>query len=195
MKIIGINGSPKLKGNTRFLLEKALGAAEDRGIETEIIDCHSTLKQLHLPFCIHCSSPCNESCYTGSQLHEDFKNMAKADALILASPVYFGTVSGQLKAFWDKSRAVRTRLELVGKIGAAISVGASPYGGQETTIRALHDMMLIQGMTIVGNGVMTIDAGHQGACARQPVFEKDKVIDNVRNLGNRVADELLRRKN
>ena len=194
MNIIGINGSPRKNGNTLFLLEKSLNVAKNKGFNIEIINAYSTLKSLKIPFCIHWSNPCNRSCYTGSQLEKDFEKLSKADGIILASPVYFGSVSAQLKAFWDKTRALRSDFALVGKIGSAISVGASPYGGQETTIRTLQDMMFIQGMTIVGNGLMNINVGHQGACARQPVFENKKVIENVENMGLRVANEILARK-
>ena len=37
MKVLGINGSPRKKGNTAKLVEKALKGAESRGAETEII--------------------------------------------------------------------------------------------------------------------------------------------------------------
>lgn len=194
MKILGINGSPRKNSNTRFLLETALTAAEEQNLNIEIIDCYKTLKQLAIPFCIHCSSPCNKSCYRGSQLEENLEKMSEADAIILASPVYFGTVSAQLKAFWDKTRALRTDFKLMGKIGAAIAVGASMYGGQETTIRALQDMMFIQGMTIVGNGMYNVDVGHQGSCAHHSVLQNEKIITEVKNIGRRITYELLKGK-
>lgn len=193
MKIIGINGSPRKDSNTRILLEKALAIASIDQISTEIIDVYITLKELKNPFCIHCSSPCNKSCYKGTKLEEDFKKISEADALILASPVYFGSVSAQLKAFWDKTRALRTDHKLVGKIGAAISVGASVFGGQETTIRTLHDMMFIQGMTLVGDGLINVNAGHQGACCVNPVLENENLLKNVENIGKRVAMEVITR--
>lgn len=55
----------------------------------------------------------------------------EADAVIFGSPVYFGSMTAQLKAFFDKTRDVRGRRAWVGIPAAAVSVGASKYGGQE----------------------------------------------------------------
>ena len=193
MKVIGINGSPRKKSNTRFLLEKSLEKVKIKAIDIEIFDVQNILKTLKNPFCIHCSSPCNQSCYLETELEYKLKELSRADGIIIASPVYFGSVTAQLKAFWDKTRHIRSELKLIGKPGAAIAIGGSQYGGQETTIRTIHDMMLIQGMTIVGNGVKGFNAGHQGSCARQPVFENQQYIKDAENMGTRIADEVISR--
>lgn len=193
MKLIGINGSPRKQSNTRFLLAKALETAQKKGLDIEILDIANTFIQMNNPFCVHCSSPCNKSCYLGTPLEADYDKLAAADGIVLASPVYFGSVSAQLKAFWDKTRALRSEYKLVGKIGAAISVGGAPYGGQETTVRTLHDMMLVQGMTVVGDGLVSVNAGHQGVSARQPVFDNESMIANAERLGLRVANEIILR--
>ena len=193
MNIIAINGSPRPEGNVTFLLKKALKVAQDTGFDTDIIHVNSLMLNLKVPFCIHCSSPCSKSCYSNTELEKIYELLSQADGIIMGSPVYFGTVSAQLKAFWDKTRALRTAYKLMGKIGAAISVGASPYGGQETTLRALQDMMFIHGMTLVGDGMYQISAGHQGLGAQQPVFNNRDVIKSVENLAQRVVAEVLKR--
>ena len=48
------------------------------------------------------------------------------------------------ESFFDKTRKLRGEKALYNKVGAGITVGASKYGGQETTIKALHDIMLVQ---------------------------------------------------
>lgn len=195
MKIIAINGSPRPEGNVNFLMKKALKVAQDKGFDTHIIHVNSIMLNLKVPFCIHCSSPCSKSCYGNTELDQSYDLLSQADGIIMGSPVYFGTVSAQLKAFWDKTRALRTNHKLMGKIGAAISVGASPYAGQETTLRALQDMMFIHGMTLVGDGMYGISAGHQGLGAQQPVFDNKEVLKSVENLGQRVVAEVLKRQN
>ncbi len=191
---IGINGSPRKYSNTRFLLEKALHAAVDLGAQATIIDTAATLDQLDAPFCVHCSSPCKQQCYRGTQLEQDYKLISQADGIILASPVYFGTVSAQLKAYWDMSRALRSRECLLNTIGGAIAVGASRFGGQETTIRTLHDMMLIQGMTLVGNGMQGVQVGHQGVCAQQETFHDAEAIADAESLGKRIYYTIMHTK-
>ncbi len=187
MKVLAINGSPNIKGNTVFLLNKALNAAKSEGAEVEMIHVSEAISELDKPFCIQCSSPCSKICYEGALLEEYYEKLKEADGIIIGSPVYFGTVTAQLKAFWDMTRALRSEKVLIDKIGAAITVGASKYGGQKTTIDTLHDMMLIQGMIIVGDALKEEDAGHQGVCGEKEVEKDQEVQKRSKILGRRVA--------
>ena len=191
MYLLAINGSPLKKGNTAWLLEKVLEAAEEEGVPTRLLHVMEALKGQEQPYCMACSSPCKEVCHQGSiPLREAMDLLEGCAGLVLGSPVYFGTVSGQLKTFWDKTRAVRSRRSLVGKPGAAVSVGAARFGGQETTLRALHDMMIIHGMRIVGDGTPEEDAGHHGVCAQRPATEDHFASERARILGRRLAEEI-----
>jgi multimeric flavodoxin WrbA len=187
--IVGINGSPNPEGNCAFLLRLALDQAQELGAKTVIIQVMEALEGQDKPYCDACSTPCDKSCFTGTALEEAFDILLEANGLILASPVYFGTVSAQLKAFWDKTRWIRSEKALVGKPGGAIAVGAARFGGQETTLRTLHDMMLIHGMSIVAEGVKGKDAGHQGVCGVKPVREDTFAQKRAAILGERLYQE------
>lgn len=189
MLIIGINGSPNKDGNTAYLLKVALKEAKRKGATTKVIQVMEALKGQKRPYCEACSSPCNKSCFENTSLEKAYELLRKADGILLGSPVYFGTVSAQLKAFWDKTRSLRSEKALVGKPGGAIAVGASRFGGQETTIRTLHDIMLIQGMSVVGDGTAEDDAGHQGVCGQKPVNEDTEAIKRAKILGRRIFAE------
>lgn len=193
MYILAINGSPNPRGNTAFLLEKVLEAAREEGVDGKLYHVTDALKGQKNPFCVACSSPCKEACHQkDAGLKEAFDLLEGAAGVVLGSPVYFGTVSGQLKAFWDKTRAIRSRRSLVGKPAGAVSVGAARFGGQETTIRALHDMLMIQGMSVVGEGTEDGDAGHQGVCAQRPAEEDTFAVERARILGKRLAREVMK---
>lgn len=187
MLIVGLNGSPQLRGNTMALLNEALTEAEKMGASTKVIHAAEALKGQKIPFCYNCTVPCEGKCFQGTELGEAYDLMAKADGILMGSPVYFGTVSGQLKAFWDKTRAMRKDKLLLNVVGGAITVGAARFGGQETTAKALYDMMLVQGMTIVGDGYIEDDSGHQGAFGQKPAEEDDLAIKRARILARRVA--------
>jgi len=193
MYILAINGSPRRDGNTALLLGKVLEAAEAEGVEGRLLHVMDAVKGQKNPFCVACSSPCKEACHEKDPgLREACEALEGAAAVVLGSPVYFGTVSAQLKALWDKTRAIRSRCSLVGKPAAAVSVGAARFGGQETTLKALHDMLLIQGMSIVGEGTEDTDAGHQGVCAQNPAAEDPFALERARILGARLAREVKR---
>ncbi len=195
MFIMAVNGSPNRKGNTAFLLREVLAAAREEGVDGKLFHVMDALKGQKNPFCMACSSPCKESCHRRDAGLKRFSDaLEEAGAVVLGSPVYFGTVSAQLKALWDKTRAIRSRRTLVGKPAAAVSVGAARFGGQETTLRALHDMLLIQGMSIVGEGTEDADAGHQGVCAQRPAEEDAFALERARILGKRLAREVMARR-
>ncbi|MGI6145538.1 MAG: flavodoxin family protein [Clostridia bacterium] len=171
MFFVAINGSPNKDGNTVFLLKKGLEQLELMGAQTELIHTQEVLKSVKVPFCTVCSAICTGACLKGTLMEEVLQKLREADGLLIGSPVYFGTVSGQLKAFWDKLRCLRSEKKLLNVVGGAVAVGASRFGGQEGTLRAIHEMMLVQGMTIIGDGQKDNDCGHYGVAAQRPATE------------------------
>lgn len=176
MNIVGLNGSPNSDGNTSFLVNKVLEECSIRGAQVVMLNIGEIMAEQKRAFCTVCSSPCNGSCYKGTRLEEAFGILKNADGVVIGSPVYFGSVSAQLKAMFDKTRIVRANKWLYNKVGLCLSVGGSKYGGEETTIKAMQDMMLVNGMIIVGDGYIDDDCGHQGICATRPAKEDENAI-------------------
>lgn len=188
MLIVAINGSPNPAGNTAFLLRAALDEVDSAGAEGHFIQVSEVMNALKAPFCLACSNPCTGKCFRGTALDEAFAVLRRCDGIILGSPVYFCTVSAQLKAFWDKTRVLRKEKALLNVVGGALAVGSARFGGQETTVRVLQDMMFCQGMTIVGDGYIDDDAGHQGACAQRFAKDDQNGIMRSRILARRVLE-------
>ena len=104
MKVIGINGSPRKKGNTAKLVEKALEGAESWGAESEIIHLYD-LNYKGCKSCFACKLKDGESygtCATHDDLTPVLQRIKEADALILASPIYLGTVTGEMRSFLER---------------------------------------------------------------------------------------------
>lgn len=186
MLIIGLNGSPHPKGNTATMLRAALDEVAEAGAEGHFMQVSDLINKAKVPYCAACSNPCSGRCYAGTPLEDAYNMLRRCDGIIMGSPVYFCTVSAPLKSFWDKTRILRKEKALLNVAGGAISVGAGRFGGQETTVRAMQDMMLCQGMTVVGDGFIDDDAGHLGACAQQPSGEDLNGIKQTRVLARRV---------
>lgn len=184
MYVLAVNGSPNRDGNTAFLLEEILRNCE--GCETELIHAHDAVCDTKMPFCVSCSNPCNKSCYKGTLLGEAFNKIDRADFVIFGSPVYFGSMSAQLKVFFDKTRAVRGEKRWLGKPMAAVSVGATKYGGQERTVDHIHSCGLVLGMNIFGNG-SELSMGHFGVSAHRPACEDEYAVKQCENLAKAIT--------
>lgn len=112
MKAILINGSSNEGGNTYQMLADLRTHLGGRGVETELAWACDLLAELDTPHCTACSDSCEGSCYAGTRLEAFFSRMARADIIVAASPVYFGTVSAPLKTFYVKCH-LENRSEVV----------------------------------------------------------------------------------
>ncbi|WP_167505976.1 flavodoxin family protein [Desulfosediminicola flagellatus] len=102
MKIIGINGSPRLKGNTAQLLDEALQQAENNGAATTTYN----LNRLNLKGCQGCYK-CREigregTCVLKDDMNQILEEILSANAVVLASPVYMWQMTAQTKIFTDR---------------------------------------------------------------------------------------------
>lgn len=188
MLFVALNGSPNKTGNTAQMLKNACSVIESLGGETIFVQVSDLMAELKNPFCTVCSNPCNGRCYAGTKLEQTYNMLSGAGGIIMGSPVYFCTISAQMKAFWDKTRRLRKKKTLINTVGAALTVGGSRFGGQETTIRALHDIMLCHGMTVVGDGFYDADCGHLGGCAQRPLTEDSEGLKRVAIMARRVFE-------
>jgi len=189
VKIMGIVGSPRKKGNTNYLVKEALKAAGKLGVETELIN----MCDIEIEPCVAC-----DICKSTGEcaIYDDVPNLldklTDSQGVIFGSPVYFGSMTSQLKMLIDRSRPLRFDFKLKNKVGGGISVGGSRNGGQETTISAIHQFMLIHDMIIVGDGAPLAHYGGTGVGSNINSAEGDDVgLETSRNLGRRMAELIL----
>jgi NAD(P)H dehydrogenase (quinone) len=76
-------------------------------------------------------------------------DLAEADAIIFGSPTYYGLPSADMKKLLDESVSLHGQLN--GKVGGAFTSSANIGGGNETTILALIQAMMVHGMIIQGS--------------------------------------------
>lgn len=95
MKVIGIVGSPRINGNTEIATAHALKAIAEEGLDTELI----RLAGLDIKPCTGCMACTKEEkCSIEDDLFPVYLKMKKADGIILASPVYYGSATALIKA-------------------------------------------------------------------------------------------------
>lgn len=103
MTVLGISGSPKRGGFTDLLLDKALEGAEAGEAMVEKV----VLNDLVFRPCQECGG-CDETgiCVQDDDLKPFYQKLLKADAVIVASPIYFTNITAQLKAMIDRCQAL-----------------------------------------------------------------------------------------
>jgi multimeric flavodoxin WrbA len=110
--------------------------------------------------------------------------------LVVATPVYFGSMTSQCKAFLDHFVMFRRNGFLLrDKVGGVIAVGGVRNGGQELAIQAVQAAMLVQDMVVVSEGRPTSHYGATLWSGHPDGIEKDSFgLETTRNLGKRVAE-------
>jgi multimeric flavodoxin WrbA len=104
MNFIGINGSPRKNMNTSKLLKSALDGIELCGLKTKLYN----LYDLNYKGCYSCFACKRENsgsygkCVINDDLKPIFEEIDTADGFLLGSPVYYGDVTGQMRAFLER---------------------------------------------------------------------------------------------
>lgn len=134
MKTISIVGSPRKNGNTEIITRHTLEAIEEEGIETELIRL-AGLDIRPCNACMVCQK--EETCPINDDLFPIYTKMKEADAIILASPVYYGSATALLKALMERTGYIaRNNGRLFeGKVGGPLVVARRT--GQNFTLAQL----------------------------------------------------------
>ncbi len=106
MKILAINGSPRRGGNTDLLLGELVRGAREAGAEVEVV----LLRDLKISPCLEIYA-CKENgeCPIQDDMRPLYAKLVEADALAVATPVFFYGVTAHLKAFVDRCQALWAR--------------------------------------------------------------------------------------
>jgi len=155
MKVIALNGSPRLVGNTSNVLNDVLDEIEKEGIEVEQIQLYS-YDMDPCNDCRSCEMRGDGRCIIEDGLNEIVDELRAADGFILASPSYYGACSGQMKIFMERAGLPLEKggLGLRGKVGGALVVNA--HDGGSMAYAQMVSWMLRNQMIVVGGTPMPI---------------------------------------
>jgi multimeric flavodoxin WrbA len=148
MRVLGIVGSPRKNGNTEILMQEVLKAAREAGCETELF----LMAQKQVAPCDACGM-CFEvgSCVVQDDMQELYAMMERAQAIVFGSPVYFGSVSAQMKAAMDRMFALLQRRALKDKVAGALVV--TRRVGAINARALLYSFCIAQGMVVAGGAI------------------------------------------
>jgi len=129
MKILAIAGSPRRDGNSELLLDQAIKGAKSKNHQVEKI----VLNELSFVGCQECGG-CDNSgeCTIDDDMQDIYKKIATSDAIIIASPIFFGSLPSQVKAMVDRYQCLwigkyilKKKADLKVKKGYLLLVGGS----------------------------------------------------------------------
>jgi len=182
LKVLAIVGSPRLNGNTNFLVDQALAEMEKLGVATEKI----VISQHKVNPCLgHDNCTSLAVCTQKDDASWIIDKFYEADGVILASPVYYLNVTAQMKAFMDRNyfpykKNIRGKARVVG----IIVVGEQE--GIEDTVHILHEF--VDWVFFVGQSrrfVVTGYANHTGEAKRNA-----RLVAEAREMGRKIVASL-----
>ena len=145
MKVLMLNGSPRVNGNTSIALEEMKNVFEAEGVDVEIVQVGNQAVR----GCVACVR-CTElgKCVFDDVVNELALKLEEADGLVVASPVYYASANATLIAVLD-------RLFYSSKFSKTMKVGASVVcarrGGCSATFDELNKYFTISGMPIASS--------------------------------------------
>lgn len=144
-KVLIINGSPRVGGNTSIALNEMVKVFETEGIEAEVVQIGKT----DIRGCIACGS-CHKKgkCVFDDVVNELAPKFEKADGLVVASPVYYASANATLIACLDRL-FYSTSFDKTMKVGA--SVVCARRGGLSATFDELNKYFTICGMPVASS--------------------------------------------
>ena len=142
MKVLLINGSPRIGGNSSILLNEMIEVFKKHGVETEEV----LVGNKDIRGCIACGS-CFEhgECCFKDLVNEISLKFKDADGLVVAAPVYYGSPNGTVISFLDRLfRSSKFSKKM--KVGAAFAIARR--GGTTASFDVLNKYFTISGMPV-----------------------------------------------
>ncbi len=158
MKVVAINGSPRLTGNTTIAINTVFKELQEVGIETEMI--HLTkFKVQGCTACMGCARNQDGKCVIPDDFNTIFDKIKEADGILIGSPVYVSGMTGQTKCFIDRAGLVAkvNNSILSRKVGAGVI--AVRRAGACATLASINYFFLISQMIVPGSSYWNMGFG------------------------------------
>jgi multimeric flavodoxin WrbA len=192
--ILGLCGSPRAKA-TDYALREALRMLEERGFEP----VYWGVRGKRISFCTHCDHCLKgEGCIQRDDVQDLYPLLEDAEGLVIATPVYNGGVSAQVKAVMDRTRALLAKNPdaLRGKTGMVIAVGGDRSGGQELAIQQVMTFYTLNGVLILSGGSFgaNIGATFWSKDTLEGIQADDEGLRSLRKTVKHFAEHVMERR-
>ena len=176
MKVLILNGSPRVEGNTSIAVHEMVKVFEAEGVEVEVMQIGNKA----IRGCIACGSCSkNGKCVFDDAVNEAAQKFEKADGLVVASPVYYASANATLIACLDRL-FYSTGFDKTMKVGASVAVARR--GGCSATFDELNKYFTICGMPVASSQYWNSVHGRLKGEAKQDVEGLQTMRALARNM-------------
>lgn len=207
VRIVGVSSSPRKNGNTQYMVEEALQAAEKFGGD---VDCSTKTELISLAGkkilpCCNCNRCIQKKSYC--VLKDDWLDLVKIiiepipDGLIFGSPVYFFNLNSQARAFMERFTSLLKKVwdpsfpyeppDFSRTAAGALAVGFDRNGGVEHTISSIIHWFLIMGFVAVGGFYIGGAGWTNENDSKTAILNDDLSLESARLVGRKVAKTAL----
>jgi NAD(P)H-dependent FMN reductase len=186
MKFLAIWGSPRRGGNTEIILDAFIDGAAQAGAEVEKL----ALRELKISPCqeiYHCFK--DGTCPIKDDMVPLYDKLIKADVVVLATPIFFYSVSAQAKAFIDRTQALWARRYITKQ-----DFPGPERQGVLLATAATHGKLLFVGARLVTkyffdaiNVSYAAEICVRGVDAKGDILNQPDVLSAATDLGRRLA--------
>ena len=178
MKVLIINGSPHVGGNTSIAIDEMVGVFDAEGIETEVVQVGNKV----IRGCMGCGG-CGRTgkcVFNDDPVNELAPKFESADGLVVASPVHYASAGATIEACLDRL-FYSTSFDKTMKVGASVVVARR--GGCSATFDELNKYFTISGMPVASSQYWNcVHGGSKGE-----VLEDAEGLQTVRVLARNMA--------
>ena len=187
-KVVIVKGSPRKSGNSAALAEQVAEGARAAGAQVESFYLHGMDIQ-PCDACDSCQGMVGLDCIIDDDMQALYPMLREADAIVYASPVYWFTVSAQMKLFMDRCYGMTSDIDVAGehafagkRIGVVLAYGGDdPFdSGAINAIRTFQDVFNYIPAEIVG-----IVYGYGSEAGE--IRENQDVMEGAYELGRRLG--------
>lgn len=177
MKVLALNGSPRLTGNTCQALCEAGNVFKDEGIEFEIFHVGKGPTR----DCVACGKCKGEGCVFDDDSVNEFSRLAAScDGFLFGTPVYYAHPSGHVLSFLDRAFYSSSK-SFAGKVGASFAIARR--AGNVAAFDVMNKYFGITKMIVAGSSYWNIGFGQ-----KEKEFAADtEGVQTVRNLAKNMA--------
>ena len=183
MKILALQGSPRLRGNTAILLSQFVNGARAAGSDVEVINLQE--QSIHpCDACDMCECGERDFCVYNDSMREVMKKIKEADALVFATPVWWTGASTLTKIFLGRLYGYKTRKYFEGKGVFLITTYFDNHAHEQP----------LPGADIVGYVFQSVSdftgmefLGHLRSAVTGTVLENTSILDKAFTEGKKFA--------